>query len=33
MGARVFRTALCDLLGIDYPIMLAAMAPDVSDPL
>ena len=32
MGARVFRTALCDLLGIDYPIMLAAMAPDVSDP-
>jgi len=32
MGARIFRTALCDLLGIDYPIMLAAMAPDVSDP-
>jgi len=32
MTRPVFRTHLCDLLGIDYPIMLAAMAPDVSDP-
>ncbi|MDP6708761.1 MAG: nitronate monooxygenase [Alphaproteobacteria bacterium] len=32
MSENVFRTELCDLLGIDYPIMLAAMAPDVSDP-
>ncbi len=32
MSGNLFRTKLCDLLGIDYPIMLAAMAPDVSDP-
>lgn len=32
MAATRFRTSLCDLLGIDYPVMLAAMAPDVSDP-
>ncbi len=31
-GRKKFRTPLCDLLGIDYPIMLAAMAPDISDP-
>lgn len=31
-GRRKFWTPLCDLLGIDYPIMLAAMAPDLSDP-
>jgi nitronate monooxygenase len=27
-----FRTPLCDLLDIELPIMLAAMAPDISDP-
>lgn len=32
MPAPRFRTPLCDLLGIELPVMLAAMAPDVSDP-
>ena len=32
MATTRFRTALCDMLGIDLPVMLAAMAPDISDP-
>lgn len=32
MATTRFRTALCDMLGIDFPVMLAAMAPDISDP-
>ncbi|CAM5798393.1 NAD(P)H-dependent flavin oxidoreductase [Rhizobacter fulvus] len=32
MAATSFRTPQCDLLGIELPIMLAAMAPDISDP-
>ncbi|HMN15124.1 MAG TPA: nitronate monooxygenase, partial [Bellilinea sp.] len=32
MNQNIFRTPLCDMLGIEFPIMLAAMAPDISDP-
>ena len=32
MATTRFRTTLCDMLGIDFPVMLAAMAPDISDP-
>ena len=27
MGKRVLRTALCDMLGIEYPILSAGMGP------
>jgi len=29
MGKRIFRTKLCDLLGIDYPILSAGMGPSL----
>jgi len=29
MGKRVFRTKLCDILGIDYPILSAGMGPSL----
>ena len=29
MGKRVFRTKLCDMLGIDYPILSAGMGPSL----
>ena len=32
MSKKVLRTKLCDMLGIEYPIMCAAMAPNVTDP-
>jgi len=25
MGGRVLRTKLCDMLGVEYPVMLASM--------
>ena len=30
MATTRFRTTLCDMLGIDFPVMLAAMAPVLS---
>ena len=27
MGKRVLKTKLCDMLGIDYPILSAGMGP------
>jgi len=27
MGKRILRTKLCDLLGIEYPIVCAGMGP------
>ena len=27
MGKRILRTRLCDMLGIDYPILSAGMGP------
>ena len=27
MGKRILRTRLCDMLGIDYPIVCAGMGP------
>src|SRR5580692_459242 len=32
MSRPILKTKLCDMLGIEYPIMLAAMAPNMSDP-
>jgi nitronate monooxygenase len=29
MGRRIFRTKLCDILGIDYPILSAGMGPSL----
>ena len=29
MGKRIFRTKLCDILGIDYPILSAGMGPSL----
>jgi NAD(P)H-dependent flavin oxidoreductase YrpB (nitropropane dioxygenase family) len=32
MVKRKLKTQLCDMLGIEYPIMCAAMAPNMTDP-
>ncbi len=29
MGERVLRTKLCDMLGIEYPILSAGMGPNL----